>query len=156
MMKSIEQWLSGVARFGRISDVIFRVLFSWIFIVGGLGHFFQLQQMLARIDESPWADVVRVVGNPLVLLWLSGAIFVICGISFALGYLTRLSALALFVTLVPITISVHLAPGHVGPLLKNIAILGGLIHFFVHGAGSYSIDNQNQLIDRYELDAAAG
>jgi putative oxidoreductase len=155
-MKSIEQWLSGVARFGRISDVIFRVLFSWIFIVGGLGHFFQLQQMLARIDESPWADVVRMIGNPSVLLWLSGAIFVICGISFALGYLTRLSALALFVTLVPITISVHLAPGHVGPLLKNIAILGGLIHFFVHGAGSYSIDNQNQLIDRYELDAAAG
>jgi putative oxidoreductase len=156
-MKSIEQWLSGVARFGRISDVIFRVLFSWIFIVGGLGHFFQLQQMLARIDESPWADVVRMIGNPSVLLWLSGAVFVICGISLALGYLTRLSALALFVTLVPITISVHLAPGHVGPLLKNIAILGGLIHFFVRGAGSYSIDNrQIQLIDRYELDAAAG
>jgi putative oxidoreductase len=141
-MKSIEQWLSGVECFGSISDVVFRALFSLIFVVGGLGHFFRLQDMLTRIEASPWADVVRMAGNPSVLLWLSGAVFVICGISFALGYLTRLSALALFVTLVPVTISIHLAPGHVGPLLKNIAILGGLIHFFVRGAGSYSIDNR--------------
>ena len=65
-MKSIEQWLSGVERFGSISDVIFRVLFSLIFVVGGLGHFFRLQEMLTRIEESPWADVVRTTGNPSV------------------------------------------------------------------------------------------
>lgn len=53
------------------------------------------------------------------------------------GALTRLAALALFVTLVPITLSIHIAPGHVGPLLKNVAILGGLVHFMVRGPGGY-------------------
>lgn len=140
-MRAIEALLARTERYGPISDAIFRVLFSFIFIIGGLGHFFRTAEMLARIDESPWADVVRRIGDPVVLLWLSGIVFVIGGVCLALGIMTRLSSLLLFAALIPITISIHVAPGHVGPLLKNVAILGGLIHFLVRGPGAYALQS---------------
>ena len=50
----------------------------------------------------------------------------------------------LIAVLIPITGSVHLAPGpeHVGPLFKNIALLGGLVHFAIRGPGSWSLDQR--------------
>ncbi len=123
------------------SDLAFRVLLSLIFVVGGLGHFVQHRQMLDRMTESPWAGTIVAIGNPSGLLWLSGIVFVVAGVALAFGLLTRLSALALFFTLVPITITIHIAPGHAGPLFKNIAILGALIHFFFRGGGAFAIDN---------------
>ena len=108
------------------SDVIFRVALSLIFIIGGLGHFFAVDEMLDRIAESPWHTQVLLIGDPAILLYLSGAVFVVFGLLLASGILKRLSALMLFITLVPITIAIHFAPDHVGPLLKNIAILGAL------------------------------
>ncbi len=139
-MKTIKTHLRRIEQYGPVSDVCFRVLFSLIFIVGGLGHFGRHQDMLIRIHESPWFNAIRWIGDPSVLLWLSGAVFVVAGVCFAIGFMTRLSAAALFVTLVPVTLAIHIAPGHVGPLLKNVAILGGLIHFFVRGPGAYALD----------------
>lgn len=114
----------------RGADAILRIAVSLIFIVGGLGHFVELAQMVQRIDESPWRDQVAMIGDPAMLLWLSGGVFVLFGLLLAFGRLQRLSALLLFVTLVPITVSIHIAPGHVGPLLKNVAILGALIFLY--------------------------
>jgi putative oxidoreductase len=99
--------------------------------------------MLARINESPWRDAVVTVGNPSLLLWMSGAVFVVYGAMLVLGYATRTAAILLFVTLVPITISVHVAPGHVGPFFKNIAILGTLLHFYARGPGCFAIDSRS-------------
>lgn len=135
--EKIAVWLKG---YSGLSDVVFRVGLSLIFIIGGLGHFVQHRQMLDRMAESPWANVIRAIGDPSLLLWLSGIVFVPAGFALAFGLLTRLSALALFITLVPITITMHIAPGHTGPLFKNIAILGALIHFFVNGPGAYALD----------------
>ena len=117
------------------SDAIFRFTLSLIFIIGGLGHFAQLDEMLARIAQSPWAGIVMRIGDPAVLLWLSGGAFVFFGVSLALGLFQRISALVLFVTLLPITLSIHLAPGHVGPLFKNVAILGALLFIYARGNG---------------------
>ncbi len=122
------------------SDLAFRVLFSPIFIVGGLGHFFRSEEMLERIKASPWHDTVLLFGDPLVLLWLSGVALVIGGLCILLGWYTRLAALMLLVTLIPITVSIHVAPGHIGPFLKNVAIAGGLIHFLVRGPGRFAVD----------------
>ena len=99
--------------------------------------------MLDRMATSPWADVVNSIGDASVLLWISGAVFVIAGIALVVGCKTRLAALALFVTLVPITLAIHVAPGHMGPFFKNIAILGALIHFFFKGPGRYSLDKED-------------
>lgn len=121
-------------------DLIFRVATSLIFIIGGIGHFAAHAYMLARMDESPWRDVVKMIGDPSWLLWLSGAVFVVFGIALALGFLTRIAALLILFTLIPVTIATHIAPGHMGPLFKNIAIMGALLYFYANGPGRFAID----------------
>ena len=111
-------------------------------LIGGAGHLVREQMMLQRIEASPWFDWVNALGSPLFFLQLSGIVFILAGFGLLLGLRTRLSALALFVTLVPITFVIHIAPEHTGPLFKNIAILGALLHFFVRGGGGFSVDRR--------------
>ena len=141
-MLLIESCLKSFSKYAPKSDLVFRITISLIFIVGGLGHFGEHQYMLDRMATSPWVDVVNSIGDASVLLWISGAVFVTAGIALAVGYKIRLAALALFVTLVPITLAIHVAPGHMGPFFKNIAILGALIHFFFREPGRYALDKE--------------
>lgn len=126
-------------------QLVFRVATSLIFIVGGLGHFFRSGEMLDRLRASPWLPFVESLGDPLLHLYLSGAVFVIAGLFLAVGFTTRLSALALFLVLIPVTVTIHVVPdsSHVGPLFKNVAILGALMFFFVHGGGWGAVDRQS-------------
>lgn len=142
MIAAIERWLEPSDKTKALVEPLFRLLVSLIFIIGGLGHFRQHKMMLERIEDSPWRDIVRLIGDPSVLLRLSGAAFIAAGITLALGFLTRASALVLFVTLVPVTIAIHVAPDpeHVGPLFKNVAILGALLHIWARGPGVYALD----------------
>lgn len=144
MLRKLETWLTPKEQTRACVDPLFRVFTSLIFIVGGLGHFGQHQVMLGRMAESPWSPLVNRIGDPSVLLWLSGFALVLAGVTLALGWMTRASALILFVTLVPVTIAVHVVPdtAHVGPLFKNIAILGALLYFWAHGPGAYAFDNR--------------
>ena len=131
----------ALERFGPLSDLVFRVLFSLIFLVAGAGHFGQQDVMLAQLDAAPLGHLARFLGPPELLLSLSGVVLILAGLALAAGWWTRLAALALLMTLIPITITVHLAdPGHIGPLFKNVALLGGLIHFAVRGAGALALD----------------
>lgn len=132
--------MQELAKHTRLTELVFRVSFSLIFIVGGLGHFARHAWMLERLEASPWLGWVVMIGSPSLLLWLSGAVMIVAGVTLLLGLHTRLSALALFLTLVPITLVMHIAPDHMGPLLKNVAILGGLLHIFVRDAESFSLD----------------
>ena len=143
MLHTIERALNPGPSTSRLIDPVFRVLTSLIFVVGGMGHFFQDRMMLDRMAESPWQPLVSKLGDPLVLLWLSGAVFVIFGAALALGWMTRLSALLILITLLPVTITTHVVPdnSHVGPLFKNIAIIGALLLLLARGPGSYAIDN---------------
>lgn len=139
---SLDTRLSPGGPFRLWVDPIFRVATSLIFIVGGIGHFAAHDDMLKRMEDSPWREVVSHIGDPSWLLWLSGAVFVVFGITLALGYLTRLSALLILITLVPITLAVHVAPGHTGPLFKNVAIMGALLYFYANGAGQFALDRR--------------
>ncbi len=144
MFTKIERWLEPSAPTKALIDPLFRILTSLIFIIGGLGHFGQHDVMLERMEESPWAGTVNMIGDPSLMLWLSGIAFVVAGTTLALGGMTRLSALVLFITLVPVTIAIHVVPdtSHVGPLFKNIAILGALLLIFARGPGAYALDNR--------------
>lgn len=146
MLAALENWLTPKDRTRAFVDLLFRILTSLIFIIGGLGHFGQHKVMLDRMAESPWAPVVEKIGDPSMLLWLSGLAFVVAGVTLALGWMTRASALVLFVTLIPVTIAVHVVPdtSHVGPLFKNIAILGALLLIWARGPGAYALDNRSK------------
>lgn len=144
MFARIDKMLTPGHGVLEIADPVFRVLTSLIFIVGGLGHFGRHQMMLDRMAESPWREWVLAIGDPSVLLWLSGAVFVVFGLTLALGFATRFSALLILLTLIPITITTHIAPGHVGPLFKNIAIMGALLLLVARGGGCYALDNRNK------------
>ena len=153
MFNRLENWLTPGPRTSALVDPLFRILTSLIFIIGGLGHFGQHDGMLERMAESPWAPLVNRIGDPSLLLWLSGGVFVAAGMTLALGWMTRASALALFVTLVPVTIAVHVVPdtSHVGPLFKNIAILGALLLLWARGPGAFALDNRH--FDNHHRDA---
>ncbi len=142
MFATIGGWLKPGAKTKALIDPLFRVLTSLIFVVGGLGHFHQHDVMLARMEESPWRPVIKMIGDPSMLLWLSGIAFVTTGLTLAVGWMTRASALILFATLVPVTIAIHVVPdtSHVGPLFKNVAILGALLFFWANGPGAYALD----------------
>ncbi|HQS97597.1 MAG: hypothetical protein B7Y31_13835 [Novosphingobium sp. 16-62-11] len=143
MLRSLDHWLGTVfAPKAGLVDVLFRLLTSLIFIIGGLGHFGRSDDMLLRMEETPWREVIRSIGDPLLLLHMSGAVFVIAGLMLAIGWMTRISAILLFATLVPITVTIHFAPDHVGPLFKNVAILGALLLIMVRGPGAYALDNR--------------
>lgn len=142
ILNRIDSLLNPSTGWATLSDPAFRVLTSLIFIIGGLGHFGRHQMMLDRMEESPWRDTVNAIADPSLLLWLSGAAFVVFGIALALGFMTRLSALVILVTLLPITFFTHVAPDHTGPLFKNIAIMGVLLLLMAKGGGAWSLDRR--------------
>jgi putative oxidoreductase len=129
----------------RASEGIFRFLFSLIFIVAGLGHFLRADVMISRLLDAPMADLATAVAPAFVLIWLTGAVLIVGGAGLLLGVMTRAWALALLAVLVPITFTVHVgAADHVGPLFKNVALMGGLIHFATKGPGAFGLGGSDR------------
>jgi hypothetical protein len=80
------------------SDLVFGVLFTLIFIVGGLGHFGQFEDMRLRFQQSPWLSLSSAIGSPSMLLHFSRAAWLVGGVALSINYRTRTAALLLLVT----------------------------------------------------------
>lgn len=121
---------------------ISRALLAIIFIISGLGK-------IAGFDAT--AGMMAGVGFPAPSLFLVAAIVLELagGLALLVGFKARLAAIALIVFIIPATIIFHAAqlgdPAQTQmqmiQVLKNLAILGGLLRVVSDGAGAFAFDN---------------
>lgn len=127
----------------RWSVLLLRMMLSGIFISAGISHLQKPEQVAQRIENAAMGDLAHLFGDPYFMGLLTGYVLLIFGVTFLFGIFTRWSALALFMVLVPITITIQLGNGigH-GPLWKNIAIFGGLLFFIINNPKVYNLYNK--------------
>jgi putative oxidoreductase len=121
-----------------------RLLLSVIFILSGFMKITGFGNMTGFLAKLGW---------PAPGLWITLAILIelLGGVALLLGWKTRWASLALFVFVLAATIFVHGAllssaanaketQDQMGHIIKNIAILGGLLKYYLDGAGRYALD----------------
>lgn len=118
-----------------------RVLLALIFVMSGFSKLG---------DPTATAGYIASKGLPagMFLAVAVGALEIAGGVSVLLGLWARVGALALAVFLVPATIIFHNPAGLTGmqaqmemiQVMKNLAIMGGLLAVAAFGSGAYSLD----------------
>src|SRR5690554_2886473 len=117
----------------RRSIQLLRILVSGIFLVAGLNHFLNIEKTAQRIEQASFKGIALLFGNPEWLIILSGMVMLGAGSLFLIGYKTKWAAIILVAVLIPITLTVQVGQiTTLGPLFKNIAILGGLLFFILN------------------------
>ena len=112
------------------SVVILRIMLNLIFVVAGSSHFFKTDETVNRMQKGSMGFIGNMFGSPEILVFASGAAMLIAGFALMLGFRTKIAALVLIAVLIPITLTVQVGQAAtMGPLFKNVAILGGLIFF---------------------------
>lgn len=124
-----------------ISEAVFRVLLSGIFLVAGFNHLVAPDKVATRLLNAPFGYLATQFASAELLVILAGIALLVGGVGLATGTFTRISATGLILILIPITITVQISPATLGPLFKNVAILGGLIYFATNGAACCSVDS---------------
>ena len=117
----------------RSSIAVLRVMVSLIFIVASLNHLINTDKAVARIENAKFGALGHLLGPPEISVIASGAVMLLAGIALAVGFKTKWSALLLILMLIPITLTIQVGQmATLGPLFKNIAILGGLLFFVLN------------------------
>jgi putative oxidoreductase len=121
----------GCAVLARLTPSLFRVMTSLIFIVAGAGHLLNPAVHAARLGHAPLGAWLAAAFPANALIVAAGVPLLAGGLALAAGWRTRAAAALLLAVLLPITLATHVGAGSeaVGPLLKNVALLGALLHF---------------------------
>jgi putative oxidoreductase len=132
--ESIMQWIV----------LLGRILFSAIFIMGGLGHFSK-----GAIDYAAGQGVPAA----MVLVPLAGIISLLGGLSVLLGYRARIGAWLMVIFLVPVTFLIHRfwgldnqAVAELQQIMfwKNMALVGAALLIAYFGSGPLSLDKDKR------------
>ncbi|HSJ67790.1 MAG TPA: DoxX family membrane protein [Anditalea sp.] len=116
-----------------ISVTIFRMMLSGIFLVASTSHLFKVDQTIDRINQARFKDIAYMLGDPKYSVIASGIGMLVAGISLLVGFKVKWAAIILALILIPITLTVQLGSiENLGPLFKNIAIMGGLLFFILN------------------------
>ncbi|MFD0933308.1 DoxX family protein [Psychroflexus salinarum] len=120
------------------SVVLLRVMLSFIFIVASISHFINTQKTIQRLEDASMGFIGQLLGTPEIAVILSGVVMLIAGIALLIGFKTKIASIVLIAVLVPITLAVQVGQAEsMGPLFKNIALLGGLIFFSINSNLNY-------------------
>ena len=134
-----------------ITDLVFRILFSLIFIGLGLEHLFDddlIQNMM-----PDWFTYKRLLSFSAGIILLTG------GLSVMVGYQTHLGATLLGIFIIAVTITIHgialiSYPSSLpdewhwlwdvyqrSNFVKNLCLFGVCLHLINHDTGRFSIDS---------------
>ena len=117
----------------RRSIQLLRVMLSGIFLVASINHLLNVEQTANRINRASLKGFAYFFGDPKLLVILSGIAMLVAGLAFLIGFKTKWAAVILFAVLIPITLTIQVGQAHtLGPLFKNVAIMGGLLFFIIN------------------------
>lgn len=120
-----------------LSAPIGRLFLSMIFIFSGFTKI---------TGYAATQGYMEAMGVPGMLLPLVIAVELLGGIAILLGFKARLVAILMAGFSVVSALLFHqfwIDESQMNPFMKNIAMAGGFLMIFAHGAGAYSIDNSN-------------
>ena len=121
---------------------ILRIFLSGIFLVASFNHLINSDKTVARLNQANFKGIAYFFGKPEILVIVSGIVMLIAGGALLLGFKTRYAAFVLALVLLPITLTVQVGQiTTLGPLFKNIAIMGGLLFFILN-----DLNNSNLII----------
>lgn len=134
-----------------LASILGRMLLALIFIVSGITKVMNVAQTQAFIDEATTLPVD--VALPV------GIFELVFGVFLAIGFMTRISSVLLFVFTLATIFFFHNQVGDAGVLqaaLRNLAIAGGLLMVFAYGQARGSVDiwRERDLARRAEIRAA--
>ena len=121
----------------ELSAPIGRLLLSMIFIFSGFTKI---------TGYAATQGYMEAMGVPGMLLPLVIAVELLGGIAILLGFKARLVAILMAGFSIVSALLFHqfwIDESQMNPFMKNIAMAGGFLMIFAHGAGAYSIDNNN-------------
>lgn len=121
--------------FGDSGALVGRILLSLIFVMGGTSKLFGLGGTAGYMAAK--MGVSMEMSFPLALA--AALVELIGGLLIVLGLLSRISALILFLFLIPVTIIFHWLPGETIQVMKNLSIMGGLLMVAGQGPGALSL-----------------
>ena len=121
----------------ELSAPIGRLFLSMIFIFSGFTKI---------TGYAATQGYMEAMGVPGMLLPLVIAVELLGGIAILLGFKARLVTILMAGFSVVSALLFHqfwIDESQMNPFMKNIAMAGGFLMIFAHGAGAYSIDNSN-------------
>lgn len=129
-----------------------RVLISVVFIVFGYLQFTNIGAYAANPAVLKFVGLTGGIVSPTVLAYLVATIDLLGGVLILVGYQTRWASLVLIV-FVGLTLFVAhnfwtmegpARAGNQANFYKNLALIGGLLLLYIHGAGRLSVDGRNR------------
>jgi uncharacterized membrane protein YedE/YeeE/uncharacterized membrane protein YphA (DoxX/SURF4 family) len=131
----------GTPRSAAALDLAARLLISLPFLLGGVQHLVRPESVAERLAEGPLSFLATAIASAETMVIATGWLLIAGGLGMALGLLTRWAAIGSMALLVAISVTALVGVGEeAGPLIKNLAIFGGLLMVAARGAGAWSID----------------
>jgi putative oxidoreductase len=124
----------------NIAALVGRMLMCWIFIYSAWGQIVEFHYWANRAAQKGMPGAAAIVASITIQM--------VGGIAVLIGAEVGIASLALFVFLIPTTLTFHnfwtvqgaARDGQIVNFNRNLAIMGGLLFLSMLGAGKYSVD----------------